>query len=56
MINAYTARGETIHVRLNKAELRALDEIALDEGRSKSDVMRRLMAEALTARNERKAP
>lgn len=40
----YSARGETIHVRLNAAEMAAIDAIALDEGRSRSDVMRRLMA------------
>ena len=56
MTRTYVARLETVHVRLSEAESAALDAIAEAEGRSRSDVMRRLMAEAITARQAPQQP
>jgi predicted transcriptional regulator len=41
-------------VRLNPEAVAQLDQIAAEEGRTRSDVIRRLLAEALAARAKRR--
>jgi metal-responsive CopG/Arc/MetJ family transcriptional regulator len=45
---------ELYAVRLNPEAVAQVDEIARDEGRTRSDVIRRLLSEALAARAKRK--